>query len=121
MPADAPPTRSLIECHVGDVADTLGMIATTLRKVADLTTEGGESVEARRQPFLRFVTRVNSEGYQVADNLAITDTTNWPGTTSIRRTSHCYGRTVPGGSVCIHRVQMLNGKGSTARTMVSHN
>lgn len=77
VPADAPMTRSLIEGHAGDVADTLALVTRTLRKMADLATEVNGAVEQRRQPYLRFVARVESEGYQVADNHTVTDTVDW--------------------------------------------
>ncbi|WP_142386832.1 hypothetical protein [Mycobacterium hubeiense] len=78
VPVDAAMTLDLINRHFGDLADTLMLISTTLRTMADLTQEGADAVEERRQPFLRFVARVESEGYAVADNLAVTDTADWP-------------------------------------------
>lgn len=77
VPANAPMTIGLIEGHFSDLADTLTVVATTLRNLADLTTAGGGAVEDRRQPFLRLIARVESEGYAVADNLAVTDTTDY--------------------------------------------
>ncbi len=77
VPADAPLTLAVINNHFSDLAATLAFISTTLRKMADLEMEGGNAVEVRRQPLLRFVARVRADGYEVADDFTVTDTIDW--------------------------------------------
>jgi hypothetical protein len=79
VPANAPITRSYIENQVGDEAETLRLVATTLKRMAQLMRESEDVVYERRQPVIRLINRIESEGFDVdADTFTIvTDAKDW--------------------------------------------
>lgn len=60
--------------------DTIKMLKSVLaimNTMFELMVEGGEAVGDRRQPLLRFVDRLRSEGYRVANDFTVTAITDW--------------------------------------------
>ncbi|SLH89266.1 hypothetical protein [Mycobacteroides abscessus] len=73
FPADTKMTKSLVMDH-GEEALYLGPFAAkVVNQLADLIGECGNTLEAQAQPILRFVARIESEGYAV-DGTDVTDT-----------------------------------------------
>lgn len=79
VPANAPITRSYIENQVGDEAETLRLVAKTLRRMAQLMEESEAVVYERRQPIIRLIRRIESENFAVdTDTFTIvTDPKDW--------------------------------------------
>lgn len=77
--ADAPITLCYIDNHMGEESDTLRMISATLTRMADLMSEGQDVIDERRQPFIRLIGRIESEGYAVDTNTftTVTDPRDW--------------------------------------------
>lgn len=73
---NAPLTLSDLQ-QFSEIFRTLQSVMATMDTMYDVMVEGAEAVEERRQPFLQFVARLQSEGYQVADNLTVTTTVDW--------------------------------------------
>ena len=59
------------------VADAIAAILNTAHALSEVRKEGSEAVLARRGPLLRFAARVESEGFQIAEDWTLTDTANW--------------------------------------------
>lgn len=59
------------------VMGALTAILNTVATLADLMGECAEDMRVRRDPVLRFVARVESEGFTVADDWTLTDTYIW--------------------------------------------
>lgn len=55
-----------------DIFKTIQSVMATMYTMFEVMVEGGEAVEERRQPLLRFVDRLRCEGYQVANNFTVT-------------------------------------------------
>lgn len=73
FPADTKMTKSLVMDH-GEEALYLGPFAAkVVNQLADLIGECGNTLEAQAQPILRFVARIESEGYSV-DGTDVIDT-----------------------------------------------
>jgi hypothetical protein len=79
VPADAPITLSYIEKQVGDEANMLGLVAKTLRRMAQLMQESETVVYARRQPIIRLIRRIESEQFAVDTDTftTVTDPRDW--------------------------------------------
>ncbi|ORW79701.1 hypothetical protein AWC26_14940 [Mycobacterium shimoidei] len=60
-----------------DTIQMLKSVLATMNTMFEVMVEGGEAVEVRRQPLLRFVARLESEGYRVANDFTVTAITDW--------------------------------------------
>jgi hypothetical protein len=60
-----------------DIIKAVKSVLATMNTMFEVMVEGGEAVEDRRQPLLRLVARLQSEGYQVANNFTVTAITDW--------------------------------------------
>ncbi|ORV09658.1 hypothetical protein AWB95_17740 [Mycobacterium celatum] len=60
-----------------DIIKAVTSVLGTMNTMFEVMVEGGEAVEDRRQPLLRFVARLQSEHYHVANDFTITAITDW--------------------------------------------
>jgi hypothetical protein len=79
VPANAPITLSYIQNQVGDEVEMLGLVAKTLERGAQLMKEGETVIYERRQPVIRLIRRIESEGFAVDAKTftAVTDPRDW--------------------------------------------
>lgn len=60
------------------VVEALSALVDTLTALDTLITEWGDIVGPRREVMIRFLDRLQSEGFEVANDWEITDTHTWP-------------------------------------------
>ena len=72
-PEDEAMTLRLIN-EMPAVVDALAAILRTAHALSEVTSEGAAALEARRDPIMKFVARVKSEGFKVAEDWTVTDT-----------------------------------------------
>ncbi|WP_078311293.1 MULTISPECIES: hypothetical protein [unclassified Mycobacterium] len=65
IPADAPMTTSMLMNDSEDWIRVSVFVETALRDLSRLIQECGNIVHERKQPFLRLIRRIESEGYEV--------------------------------------------------------
>ncbi|WP_078344307.1 hypothetical protein [Mycobacteroides chelonae] len=65
VPVDAPLTKSMLMNDSEDWIRVSVFVETALRDMGRLIQECGNIVHERRQPFLRLIRRIESEGYEV--------------------------------------------------------
>lgn len=65
IPVDAPLTKSMLMNDSEDWIHLSVFVETALRDMGRLIQECGNIVHERRQPFLRLIRRIESEGYEV--------------------------------------------------------
>lgn len=70
-------TLQLVE-EMPAVTDALAALLETLAALSSLIEECADAVGARRDPAVKFVARVRSEGFEVADNFTVTEARQWP-------------------------------------------
>ncbi|CRZ15534.1 hypothetical protein BN2156_02396 [Mycolicibacterium neworleansense] len=75
-PNDEAMTLRLIN-EMPAVADALAALVNTAHALSEARREGADAVHARREPLLKFVQRVESEGFEVANDWTLTDTRAW--------------------------------------------
>jgi hypothetical protein len=73
-PADAPITRSYLENQAPLEIEALRVAGLKMQRVGELVRESSEVVHQQRQPWVRFVRRVEAEGYRVDPNTFLTVT-----------------------------------------------
>lgn len=74
---DAAKPLLLIKNHAGDIAATLRIVAQALEDIAAIDREAKEVLVQQRQPFIRLLDRIESEGYTVDTNTFTTVTDGW--------------------------------------------
>ncbi|MDH6193431.1 hypothetical protein M2272_000052 [Mycobacterium frederiksbergense] len=75
-PKDEAMTLRLIN-EMPAVADAIAAILNTAHALSEVRKDGADAVLARREPLLRFAARVESEGFQIAEDWTLTDTADW--------------------------------------------
>lgn len=74
---DAAKPLLLIKNHAGDIAAILRTVARALEDIAAINREAKEVLVQQRQPFIRLLDRIESEGYTVDTNTLTTVTDGW--------------------------------------------
>ncbi|OHT89394.1 hypothetical protein BKG68_04220 [Mycobacteroides saopaulense] len=74
---DAGKPLLLIKNHAGDIAATLRIVARALEGIAAIDREAKEVLVQQRQPFIRLLERIESEGYTVDTDTFTTVTDGW--------------------------------------------
>ncbi|WP_100451170.1 hypothetical protein [Mycobacteroides abscessus] len=74
---DAAKPLLLIKNHAGDIAATLRIVARALEGIAAIDREAKEVLVQQRQPFIRLLERIESEGYTVDTDTFTTVTDGW--------------------------------------------
>lgn len=79
--ADEYPASSKITLHdlqeMPAVVGAMQALMNTVAALSDVMRECADAVEARRDPVLRFVERLKSEGYEVRNDFTVTDTRDY--------------------------------------------
>lgn len=74
---DAAKPLLLIKNHAGDIAATLRIVARALEGIAAIDREAKEVLVQQRQPFIRLLGRIESEGYTVDTDTFTTVIDGW--------------------------------------------
>ena len=75
-PDAAAPLR-LIKNHADEIVSILRLVAQTLEDIAAIDLDAKEVLVQQRQPFIRLIERIESEGYTVDTNTFTTVTDDW--------------------------------------------